>query len=199
MGRENVPRSAPTDIPKIQEVEPERFFIIYKTDTAEDLARHVHEGLHNRGVDVFLATKDLREGLTQSEWKAQRDLAIGEAQVFIFIVTHSASTSDEVRHELKVAIERGKDIRAFVDSRIWDANEQLRFPLNGDTVDIKSFQIRRFDTKPEALLREVIDSTLSTRIVRPAHEEKQRNDVSRRKEWILDLIRKRRKGGISWV
>jgi len=199
MGRENVPRKAPKDIPKIQEVEPQKFFIIYKTDTAEDLAQHVHEGLQNRGVDVFLATEDLREGLTQNEWKAQRDSAIEEAQVFILIVTHSASTSDEVRHELKMAIELEKDIRAFVDSRIWDASEQLRFPLNGDVVDVKSFQIRRFDTKPEALLREVIDSTLSTRIVKLAQEEKQRNDISRRKEWILDLIRKRRKSGITGV
>jgi len=161
-----VTQNASDSKPRIQE--PRKFFIIYKRDTALDLAEHVHDGLHERGVDVFLDTKDLKEGLSQTpEWRKQRDLAIENAQVFIFIVTHSASTSDEIKHELKTArAGSGKDIKAFIDTHIWNVDEELTIDLDGESVNIQSFQVRRFDTK-EALLREVIDSASITRVIKP--------------------------------
>jgi len=160
-----VTQRADDNKPRVQE--PRKFFIIYKRDTALDLAEHVHDGLHERGVDVFLDRKDLREGLSQEEWRIQRDAAIENAEVIIFIVTHSASTSDEIRHELRMARgSGGKDIKAFIDTHIWDVAEELTIRLNGEFVNIKSFQVRRFDTR-EALLREVVDSTLITRIIEP--------------------------------
>ena len=149
--------------PKVQE--PRKFFIIYKRDSAYDLAEHVHNGLHERGVDAFLDKKDLKEGLTKGEWKKQRDDALDKAEVVIIIVTHSCSSSNEVRHELKRALDdREKDIKTFVDNELWNTASEMTFRLNGGSINIRDFQGRKFDTR-ESLLRMVTNSTLITGIV----------------------------------
>jgi hypothetical protein len=149
--------------PKVQE--PRKFFIIYKRDSAYDLAEHVHDGLHERGVDAFLDRKDLKEGLTQEEWRKQRDDALDKSEVVIVIVTHSCSSSDEVRYELKRARDAGgKDIKAFVDAELWNVVPEMTIRLNGESVNIRDFQVRRFDTR-ESLLRGVTNSTLIAGIV----------------------------------
>lgn len=153
----------PSETPKIQE--PRKFFIIYKRDSAGDLAKHLHDALHERGVDVFLDTEDLKEGLLEEEWRKQIDDAIEEAQVFVFIVTHSASASSIIKRELKkVRDSTGKEIKAFVHYHIWGVDQELAITLDGECVDIRSFQVRRFDTREE-LVREVADSTLIMRII----------------------------------
>jgi len=150
--------NAKLEKPKVQE--PRKFFIVYKRDSAYDLAEHVHNGLEERGVDVFLDKKDLKEGLTQEEWQRQRDKALDNSELVIVIVTHSCSSSPEVKYELKRARdEGGKDIKAFIDTELWDVAAETTIKLDGESVNMQRFQVRRFDTK-ESLLRAVTSSTL---------------------------------------
>lgn len=149
-------QSTNNKMPQIQE--PRKFFIIYKRISAWDLAKHVHDGLHDDGVDVFLDTEDLEEGLSTEEWRKQRDKAIEKAEVFVFIVTHNASASHEIKHELKKAQEGTKDIRVFIDDHIWDVEEELKIKINKDCIYLKDFQVCRFQNKWE-LLRKVAHST----------------------------------------
>jgi len=154
-----VTQSTNSKMPQIQE--PRKFFIIYRRDSGWDFAKHLHDSLHERGVDVFLDTEDLKEGLSKGEWKKQRDKAIEEAEAFVFIVTHNASKAPEIKYEIRKA--RDKDLRVFIHDHIWDIEEELRIKINKDCIHLKDFQVRRFQTKEE-LLREVADSTLITRI-----------------------------------
>lgn len=146
---------------------------MYKRDSAGDLARHVYEGLHSRGVDAFLDIEDIKEGLSADEWRKQIDNAIDQADVFIFIVTNGASSSLDIRHELQRARERAREnaskrILAFVDECIWDQEGEVIITLDTETIDIRSFQGRQFPARaPESLLREVTDSAQITRIIRP--------------------------------
>lgn len=159
-------RGPSNETPQIQD--PRKFFIIYKRDTAGDLARFVHDGLHGRGVDTFLDVVDLKEGLTRPQWKKQRDEALDDSDVFIFIVTHSASSSDEIRHELKKALNKcNSDVRAFIDNEIWDADNELRISIDNRSINIKDFQCRRFQATEE-LLRKVTNSTLITKVIEPS-------------------------------
>lgn len=152
------------DKPKFQD--PRKFFIIYTDDSGEDYAKHVHAGLHKRGVNTFFDKEDLKEDLSGPEWRAQRDKAIEDADVFIFIVTTGASTSSEVKHELKKA-RKGKEkvIKAFVHDHIWDVKPELIIDMNGERINIMDFQIRRFKTEQE-LLREVVDSASIVRALK---------------------------------
>lgn len=158
-------RRARNGKPKFQD--PRKFFIIYDRDSAWDLAKHVHDGLHRHGVvDVFLDTEDLEEGLSEPEWRAQRDEAIEKADVFIFVVTTGASASDEVKYELKKARERKeKIIKAFVHVHIWDVKPEHIIDMDGEKIDIMDFQVRRFENKYD-LLREVVDSASIVRALR---------------------------------
>lgn len=149
--------------PTIQE--PRKFFIIYKKDSAKTLAENIHDSLHRIGVDVFLDGRDLKEGLSHKEWKKQIDIAIEEAQLFIYIVTFGSTTSEDVRYELRQAKNLGKDIRVFIDNYIWDVRRETRIRLGRRFVDLKAFQVRRFDsTQPDMLFREVTYSIFITKI-----------------------------------
>lgn len=152
---------------KIQD--PRNFFIIYKRDSAGDLARHVHKALHDRGVDAFLDQEDLEEGLTAPDWRKQRDDALEASDVFIFILTHDANTSGEVLHELKKALEKeGSVVRVFIDSALWNVNEQLIFEINGQEINVKDHQCKKFDSESwEGLVRIIANTTLITKIIEP--------------------------------
>lgn len=168
----NLPTTIAIGPQRIQD--PRKFFIMYKSDSAGDLARHVHDGLHSRGVDAFLDIEDIEEGLSVDEWRRQIDNAIDQADVFIFIVTNGASTSLDIRRELQRARDRAREnaskrILAFVDNCIWDEEGEVTITLNTETIDIRSFQGRQFSARaPESLLREVTDSAQITRIIKPS-------------------------------
>lgn len=150
--------------PKFQD--PRKFFIIYKEDSGKDFAEHVHTGLHEGGVDTFFDKEDLREDLSAPEWRAQIDRAIESADVFIFIVTTGASTSKDVKHELKEARKgKGKIIKAFVHDHIWDVEPELTIDMDGERINIKDFQVRKFETKQE-LLRDVVKSASIVRALK---------------------------------
>jgi len=145
--------------------DPRKFFIAYKKDSGEDLAIHLHDALHNRGVDAFLDSEDIEEGLSVQEWKTQRDNAIKRADVFILIVTHSTCSSEEIQYELRLVRDIGKaDIRPFIHSYIWGKKRELIIGLGDQDLDLSMFQIRKFDTK-ESLLREVTFSIPLTRSI----------------------------------
>ena len=150
--------------PKIQD--PRKLFIIYKKDSAKTLAEHIHDSLHDVGVDVFLDSRDLKEGLSRKEWKKQIDMAIERAQLFIYIVTFGSTRSEDVRYELGKAKNLGRDIRVFIDNYIWDLKNETRIRLGRSFVDLKAFQVRRFDsTQPDMLFREVTYSIFITKIL----------------------------------
>ena len=153
--------------PQIQD--PRKFFIIYKRDSAGDLARYVHQALHSRGVDTFLDQVDLDEGLTREQWRHQRDQALDGSDVFIFILTHSANTSDEIIHELGRAMEKtGSDIRVFIDTELWNVQEQLTITINNEELNITDYQCRRFNSQAwEELVRIIANSTLVPKIIKP--------------------------------
>jgi hypothetical protein len=153
--------------------DPRKFFIMYKRDSAGDLARHIHEGLQSRGVDAFLDIEDVEEGLSTDEWRKQIDNTIDQTDVFIFIVTNGASSSIDIKRELQRARDRAREnaskrILAFVDECIWDEEGEVMITLDTETIDIRNFQGRQFPARaPESLLREVTDSAQITRIIKP--------------------------------
>lgn len=150
--------------PKFQD--PRKFFIIYNRDTGWDCAKHIHDGLHKLGVNTFLDTEDIEEGLSKPEWRAQRDAAIENADVFIFIVTAGASISNEVKHELKKAREgEGKVIKAFVHVHVWNIRPEHIIDIDGERIDIMKFQVSKFRSEYE-LLREVVHSASIVRALR---------------------------------
>lgn len=153
--------------------DPRRFFIIYKHDSGWDLAKHVHDGLHERVRDVFLDKDNLEEGLSRGEWRRQIDAAIDRTDVFIFIVTNGASNSPDIKHELQRAMEKAREdpnkkIIAFVDNDIWNEEGELTITINSTSINIKDFQVSQFNARaPMALLREVTKSAQITRIIKP--------------------------------
>jgi len=142
--------------------DPRKFFIIYKKGTAKSLAEHIHDELENTyHMNVFLDVRDIEEGLPPStpEWKEQRDRALVESQVFLFIVTAGASKSKEVSYELEKAMQYRKNIKAFIHEDIWDAPTELVFTVNGEELNIKKTQVAKFKIEDD-LLRKVIRSTI---------------------------------------
>jgi hypothetical protein len=150
--------------PKFQD--PRRFFIIYNKDTGWDYAKHIHDGLHKLGVNTFLDTEDIEEGLSKPEWRAQRDAAIENADVFVFIVTVGASRSNEVKYELKKAKEdEGKEIKAFVHVHVWNIKPETIIYIDGKRINVMKFQVSKFRSEFE-LLREVVRSASIVRALK---------------------------------
>lgn len=138
--------------------DPRKFFIAYKKDSGKDFAEHLHDGLHDRGVDTFLDMYDIEEGLSRYMWRKQRDQAIIDSECFILILTHSTCSSREVKYELKIALEQDNvDIRVFVHDHIWRNDDEYLITIESRVINISDFQLGHFDTK-ESLLREVLNS-----------------------------------------
>jgi hypothetical protein len=148
--------------------DPRHFFISYERDSARDLATHLHDSLHKRGVIAFLDVRDLEEGLSAAEYQQQIDEAVIDAKVFLLIVTNGAYNSAAIRHELELALGyNDKKVLAFIDETIWNLRGELTFTINGRNLFIKDFDVRSFNHRtPELLLREVCDSANVTRIIK---------------------------------
>lgn len=150
--------------PLIQE--PKKMFIAFLIDSGKDVAEHLHESLHRRGVDTFISTVDLEEGLEKKEWEKQRDEAIQDCDVFILLATDGFNLSREIRKELTMVMRKGGvEVRAFIDKRIKNNKDKLTISLDGRSIYIRDFQCRTFDTK-ESLVREVTGSIPLMKIVK---------------------------------
>ncbi len=168
----NLPASITVTKPTIVE-DTRKFFISYKKDTALDLATHVHDGLHTRGVDAFLDDADIEKGLTKKEWQKQIDNAVRTSQVIILIITNGASTSDGVKREINIARrDLNKKILAFVDASIWNEDGEITITLGNTNINVKDFQVTRFDAhRAEGLLREVCESARVVRAYKPPAQQ----------------------------
>ncbi len=145
--------------------EPKKMFIAFLTDSGEDIAEHLHNSLHRRGVDAFISTMDIEEGLEKKEWEKQRDEAIQNCDVFILVATDGFNLSKEIKKELTMVLKMGGvEIRAFIDKHIKNNKDKLTISLDGGSIYIRDFQCRTFDTK-ESLVREVTGSIPLMKIV----------------------------------
>ena len=165
----NLPASIKVTKPTIVE-DTRKFFISYKKDSAFDLAKHVYDGLNERGVEVFLDEIDVEKGVTKKEWQKQIDDAVEQAQVILLIMTNGASNSSGVKRELRLARkDENKKIFAFIDNSIWNEEGETTIVIRRKKISVKDYQVSRFDAqRPESLLREVCASARVVRAYKPS-------------------------------
>ena len=155
--------------------DPRKFFIIYRRASGKRFAEFLHNSLHALGVDVFLDDKDLKKGLSKKDWDEQRDKALRDSGVIIFILTQGAYASSQIKHELQLAIDNNKNPLPFVDEELWEKRkekdtviklweQEFKFKLNKEIIDITKKQLFTFKDETD-LVRRVGNNILITQII----------------------------------
>lgn len=128
-----------------------KVFICYRQNTAKDFALHLWEGLREYDYATFLDIKDIptrfREGT--EKWRACRNAAITNCEIFLMVITRGFENSSEIQNEIDFAIKQRKELMCLRHAHL-PANMIVK-PL----ANLGEYQQIPFET-PEGLLREVL-------------------------------------------
>lgn len=126
-------------------------FICYKQNTAKDYALHLWEGLQEYQHTAFLDCKDIPTRFSEGteKWRAYRNAAITNCEIFLMIITRGFENSPEIQNEIELAIKQKKEFMCFRHTNL-PANIIVR-PL----ANLGEYQQITFETS-EGLLREVL-------------------------------------------
>lgn len=126
-------------------------FICYRQNTGKDFALHLWEGLREYDHAAFLDTKDIPTRFRQGteKWRAYRNDAITNCEIFLMIITRGFENSPEIQNEIDLAIKQNRDFMCLRHTYL-PANMIIK-PL----ANLGEYQQITFETS-EGLLREVL-------------------------------------------
>lgn len=136
--------------------EPKKFFISFKELGGHDLANSLYDYLKGCHVDVFISDRNLQYDMNQGTWREQIDRALEVTNVFILIITPTASRSSEVIREFKQVINRN-DVKKYIliHEKLWSDQNQTTIQLtNDERVNLKTFHAVKFENRDD-LVRNV--------------------------------------------
>ena len=129
-------------------------FISYYWDTGIPLADHLKMGLKKVGVKAFVDRFDIPDTVKREsdEWRSYIDKAILECKIFVLLMTFGFNTSDEIKRELKFAIDN-EIVKLYCKHNELPNNQKIII-IDGKKYDMSKYQYKSFSDKHE-LLRKV--------------------------------------------